>query len=104
MLDIYVVVGVSGGSDSTALFHIMRQLFVVSSQNNENHHDDENTLTEFRNTISRNAFDVSLLLYIHDILTNHPSIYNDVWLHCSDATNLQCVSTWGEESFDLTLQ
>ena len=49
---------------------------------------------------SRNAFEV----YIHDIRTNPPSTYNDVWLHWSDATNLQCVSTWGEASFDLAMQ
>ena len=67
VLDISVVVSVSGGSDSIALFHIMCQQFVVACQNNENHHDDETTLTGFRNTISRNAFEVSLLFYIHDI-------------------------------------
>ena len=53
---------------------------------------------------SRNAFEVSLLLYINDIRTNHPSIYNDMWLQCSDATDRHCVSIWGEESFDLAMQ
>ena len=53
---------------------------------------------------SRNAFEVSLLLYIHDIRTNHPSIYKDLWLQCSDATDIHCVSIWGEESFDLAMQ
>lgn len=53
---------------------------------------------------SRNAFEVSLLLYIHDIRTNHPSIYHDDWLHCPDATNRQCVTMWGEESFDLAMR
>ena len=53
---------------------------------------------------SRNAFEVNLLLYIHDVRTNHPSIYNDIWLHCPDATNVQCVTSWGEESFDLAMQ
>jgi hypothetical protein len=53
---------------------------------------------------SRNAFEVSLLLYIHDIRTKHPSIYNNLWLRCSDATDIHCVSIWGEESFDLAMQ
>ena len=53
---------------------------------------------------SRNALEDSLLLYIHDIRTNHPSIYNDIWLHCSDATDVHCVSIWGEKSFDLAMQ
>jgi hypothetical protein len=53
---------------------------------------------------SRNAFEGNLLSYIFHTRTYNPSTYYNIWLKCSNATSLDCVSQWGEESFEYAMQ
>jgi hypothetical protein len=53
---------------------------------------------------SRNALEANLLSYIWNVRTTDPSLYNNIWLGCADATDVNCSSQWAEQSFQYALK
>jgi S1/P1 Nuclease len=53
---------------------------------------------------SRNAMENSLVSYIWNVRLHDPTTYTNRWLNCTDASNVQCVTQWGQESFAYAMQ